>query len=461
MRRSLNRALLFALALLGVLTPPPVEAQGAAAPAPSPPEAQKIREYMDAAARINRFSGAILVARDGQPVVAAGYGMANYELDVPNTPHTVFRLGSLTKQFTAMAIMILQERGKLRTGDSICTLLDDCPAAWRPVTVRHLLTHTSGIHDYTHEIAVETPRAQPFTHAELIALFRDKPLEFAPGDKFSSSNSGYYLLGVIIERASGKSYEAFLQETIFGPLGMASTGYDHTSRVIKHRASGYGVLGDTLVNATFIDMSSPFSAGGLYSTAEDLWRWNRALDDDKLLSRASRDELVTPFKNDYAYGWSSRRRFDRPLLEHDGNLGGFFSSMTRFPEDRVTVIVLGNTARTNTRGVANDLSAIVFGAPYTIPRERTTITLAPELLQKYAGQYEQEGGVVVTIAVENGRLTRRIGDQPPGELSALSETEFLLKGIDLPITFVVDAQGRVTGYVTRRGGRDVMRPRIK
>jgi CubicO group peptidase (beta-lactamase class C family) len=462
MRPRMYFARLFALALIGLLTSQSVQAQEAGTPAQSPPlDAQKIREYMDAATRINRFSGSILVARDGQPIVAGGYGMANYELDVPNTTRTVFRLGSLTKQFTATAVVILQERGKLKTGDSICALLADCPASWRPVTIRHLLTHTSGIPDYTRESAVDLPRAQPFTQSELIALFKDKPLEFPPGDRFSPSNSGYYLLGVIIERASGRSYEEFLQEAIFRPLQMASTGYDRTSRVIKNRASGYGVRGDDLVNAPYIDMSSAFAAGGLYSTGEDLLLWNRALEQEKLLSRASRDELFTAFKGEHAYGWYRRKRLDRQVLEHDGNIGGFFSSMTRFIDDRVTVIVLGNTARTNTRGVANDLSAIVFGAPYSLPQQRTTITLDPALLQKYAGDYQQEPGVVVTIAVEDGRLMRRIGAQPAAELSALSETEFLLKGIDLPITFVVDAQGRVTGYVTRRGGREVMRPKIK
>ena len=463
MRMKCNRvSRLFALVALCLLSLQYAPAQSPAAPMQSAQQtAAKVDEYMNAAVRVNGFSGSILVARDGQPVFSKGYGMANYELDVPNTPQTIFRLGSLTKPFTATSIMMLQERGKLNTGDSMCKLLSDCPAAWQPVTIRHLLTHTSGIPDYSHMTAVQTHRSLPFTHAELIGLFKDKPLEFAPGEKFSASNSGYYLLGVIIERASGTSYEDFLRDNIFKPLGMTSTGYDHPSRVIKNRASGYGVLGGSLVNVGYIDMSSPFAAGGLYSTVEDLLRWDQGLYTEKLVSRKSLEEMSVPFKNEYGYGWYNRKKLDRHVLELDGNIGGFFASITRFPDDRVTVIVLGNTARSNTRGVANDLSAIAFGAPYTIPQERKAIALAPQVLEKYVGEYQGEAGVVVTITIENGKLMRRIGGQSKEELYAVSETEFFLKGIELPFTFIIDAQGRVTGYVTRRGGREVLRPKIK
>lgn len=451
-----------ALGALFLPSPQGARAQSPAAPMQSTQQtAAKVDEYMSAAVRLNGFSGSILVARDGQTLFSKGYGMANYELDVPNKPQTIFRLGSLTKPFTATAIMMLQERRQLNTGDSICRFLNDCPAAWQPVTIRNLLTHTSGIPDYSHMPAVQTHRSRSFTHAELIGLFRDKPLEFAPGEKFSASNSGYYLLGVIIERASGTSYEDFLRANIFRPLGMTSTGYDNPNRVMKNRASGYGVLGDSLVNVGYIDMSSPFAAGGLYSTVEDLLRWDQALYTEKLVSRKSLQEMSTPFKSAYAYGWYNRQRLDRRVLELDGNIGGFFASITRFPDDRVTVIVLGNAASSNTRGVANTLSAIAFGAPYTIPQERKVVTLDPQVLEKYVGEYQGESGVVIRITIEEGKLMRRIGGQAKEELYAVSETEFVLRGIELPFTFIMDAQGRVTGYVTRRGGREVLRPKIK
>jgi CubicO group peptidase (beta-lactamase class C family) len=449
------------LRILVVITLVNAAAVAATAKQSADQTAAKVDEYMNAAVRTNGFSGTILVARDGQPVFSKGYGMANYELAVPNTPQTVFRLGSLTKPFTATVIMMLHERGRLNTSDSICKHLSECPPAWQPVTIRHLLTHTSGIPDYTHLTVVEAPRSQPFTHAELIGLFKNKPLEFAPGEKFSASNSGYYLLGVIIERASGKSYEDFLRDSMFNPLGMTSTGYDRPSRVIKNRASGYGSMAGSLVNAAYIDMSSPFAAGGLYSTVDDLLRFDEALSREKLVSRRSLEEMSAPSKNDYGYGWYMRNRFARQVWDVDGSIGGFFASFSRFPTDRVTVIVLSNTAPSNTRGMANDLSAIAFAAPYTVPQPRQAIALAADVLEKYAGAYQADNGVVVTITVENGKLMRQLGEQPREELYAASETEFFLKGIDLPIRFTLNAQGRVTGYVTRPGGREVFRPKIK
>lgn len=289
--------LLVTFAALYLLAAHSASAQSPAAPTQSAQQiAAKVDEYMNAAVRVNRYSGSVLVARDGQPIISKGYGMANYELEVPNTPQTVFRIGSITKPFTATAVMMLQERGKLNVNDSICKYLSDCPAAWQPVTIRHLLTHTSGIPDYVSLPDYGKTMALPVTHASLIERFKDKPLEFAPGEKFNYSSSGYYLLGVVIERLSGKSYADFLQDNIFKPLGMTITGLDDNYRLIKNRASGYTAQGDGFFNAPYIDMSIPFAAGALRSNAEDLLRFEQALDAEKLLKRKSLDEMYTPFK---------------------------------------------------------------------------------------------------------------------------------------------------------------------
>jgi len=438
------------------------DAQSPGAPGPSVQQTvAKIDEYMEAAVRVNGFSGSILVARDGQPIAGKGYGMANYELDVPNSPQTVFRLGSLTKPFTATAIMMLQERGKLKTGDSICAHLSECPAAWQAVTIHHLLTHTSGIPDYTALPENDKTRALPVSHVELVARFKDKPLEFAPGQAFKTSNSGYYLLGMIIERAAAMSYEDFLQANLFKPLGMTSTGYDRNSRVIKNRASGYGVLAGILVNAPYTDMSSPFAAGGLYSTVEDLLRWDRALYTDTLVSRQSVEKIFTPFKSEHGYGWYNRTKHGRRALEQNGSLGGFFSAFTRVPDERVTVIVLANTARANTRAIADDLSAIALDAPYKVPQERKAITLDAKILDKYVGEYQLASGVAVTFTIENGQLTRQVGTQPKVALIAVSETEFFVPGIEQRIAFLTDAQGRVIAYVSRRGAAELRATKIK
>jgi CubicO group peptidase (beta-lactamase class C family) len=422
---------------------------------------EKIDEYMNASARVNNFSGSILIARNGQPIISKGYGMANYELGVPNAPQTVFRLGSITKSFTAIAIMMLQERGKLNVNDSVCKHLSDCPAAWQPVTIRNLLLHTSGIPDYVALPDYLKTASLPVTHAGMIERFKDKPLEFAPGEKSSYNNSGYYLLGVIIERASGKSYEDFLEENIFKPLEMMNTGYDSNSRIIKNRAAGYVLQNGSLVNAPYIDMSVPYAAGSLYSTVEDLLRWEQSFYTEKLLSRKSFDEMFTPIKDERGYGWNVRKQFDRQVIEKDGLITGFSTIIARYPAERMTIIVLGNYGGIFPRAISDDLAAIVFAAPYKMPQERKAIVLDPKILEKYVGHYEPASGSVIIITFENGKLMRQVGAQPKAELFAESDTEFFLKGTDLQVSFVIDAQGRVTGQLMRRGDREMLAPKVK
>lgn len=422
--------------------------------------AAKVDEYMNAAVKVDGFSGSVLVTRDGSPIVSKGYAMASIELNVPNTPQTVFRLGSLTKAFTAMAIMMLQERGKLNTSDSICKHLADCPAAWQPVTIRQLLTHTSGIPNFTSFPDYrKTVSLLPASHESFIGRLKDKPLEFAPGEKFKYNNSGYYLLGVIIERASGKSYEDFLQENIFTPLGMKNTGYESHARIIKNRAAGYEGRGEAIYNAPYIDSSVVFAAGGILSTTEDLLLWDKALYTEKLVSRKSLDEIFTPFKDPlpgrgYAYAWWLEKQFDRQAVSHSGHINGFSTYITRFPNERVTVIVLGNNVNAPSERITKDLSAVVFGAAYKIPQERKTVAVASATLDKYVGKYSFLVATA-TITNENGKLMMEMPGQPKTELSAASETEFFVKMTDIQIKFVVDAQGKVTGAVVRLRGQDI------
>src|SRR6185369_15944639 len=268
----------------------------------NPDVTRKIDDYMDALVKAGWFNGSILVARNGNVVVSKGYGMANFELDVPNTPHTKFRLGSITKPFTAMAIMLLQERGKLSDQNSVCKYLPECPPAWQSITLRHLLSHTSGIakHD-TAGVYLKTAM-MPMTLPQLIDSFKNKPPDFKPGEKMDYNNNGYILLGYVIEKVSGQSYETFVSENIFKPLKMLDSGYDNHDPIIKNRAAGYRREGATLLNAAYIDQSQPFSAGALYSTTEDLLRLDQALYDNKFLSQKSLDAMFTPVVGNYGYG---------------------------------------------------------------------------------------------------------------------------------------------------------------
>ncbi len=422
--------------------------------------ALKVDEYMNATLRFDRFSGSILVARNGQTIVSKGYGMANLELDAPNKPETVFRLGSITKQFTAMAIMMLQERGKLNVNEPICKYLADCPALWQPITIKNLLTHTSGIQNYTDLPDFTKNAILPTSSAQMIALLRDKPLLFNPGEKYVYSNSGYFLLGTIIEKASGKTYAGFLQENIFSPLGMKSTGYDTPQPIIKNRAAGYQSENGEIVNAPYMDMTVPFAAGAMYSTTGDLLLWDQALYIEKLISKKSLAEIFTPFKSNYGYGWNISKKFDRTVISHGGGIYGFVTQISRFPDDRVTVIVLSNLQAAAPGRMANDLAAIVFGAPYEIPQEHKEIALDPKVMEKYVGQYEVAPGVVVAFTIENGKLTGQLGDQPKFGLIAETENRFFAKDKNALITFNKDASGQVIGMTLRQGGGDIPAKKI-
>ena len=337
---------------------------------------KKVDELLQAHVTVNRFSGSVLLATGGKPLVAKGYGYANLEWQIPNTAATKFRIGSITKQFTSMVIMQLREQGKLKLEDSVCAYLTPCPDPWKPVTIHHLLTHTSGIPTYTGMPAWRATNMVPKTTQQMVALFRDLPLKWVPGERFEYNNSGYFLLGVVIEKITGKSYEIVLREQIFTPLGMRDTGYDWSKTIIARRASGYSVDGTTVVNAAPLDMQQPYSAGSLYSTVEDLLIWDQALRTEKLLPDAAKQIMWTPFRDNYAYGWSVPP--PAPLLfgghrrqVHSGGINGFSSVLVRLPEPNITVVVLANTDAVNTGAIGRDVAAIYFGLPYTIPVARS------------------------------------------------------------------------------------------
>lgn len=312
------------------------------------------------------FSGSILIALDEQILLSGGYRYANWELNVPNTSSTIFRLASLTKPFTALAIMMLQERGKIDVDDPICQYIVDCPAAWQSITIHHLLTHTSGIPDYSafpkalHEAALN--RSVP----ELIDTFRDQPLNFPPGTRFNYSNSGYVLLGAVIESVSEMRYENFMLNNIFWPLFMEDSGYDNASRIIKNRASGYTIDGRFLENSAFISPSNLFSAGGLYSTIEDLHRWHQALFTNQLVSQPTLDQIFSPqvaaekYGAEYGYGWVVSESQGHRVFWHDGAIPGFTNYFAYYPDDRLDIIILSNLDTSDVPAMAKGIEDIIL-----------------------------------------------------------------------------------------------------
>jgi len=422
-----------------------------AIPAAAQDIAGKVDEYIAGQMKMNQFSGSVLIAREGKTLVEKGYGLANRELDVPNAPQTKFRLGSITKQFTSMSILLLEERGKLATTDSICKYLEPCPAAWQPVTIHHLLTHTSGIPSYTNMPGYMPTSGHHKTKEEMVAAFRDLPLEFPVGDRFKYDNSGYFLLGMIIEKVSGQSYAEFLRANIFDPLGMQDTGYDVSATILPRRAAGYSKDGSALVNSAYLDMDQPYAAGSLYSTVEDLYKWDQALEARKLLSAKSYEKMWTPFKNNYAYGWGLPSG-PRKVISHGGGINGFSTDIARYPDQKAVVIVLSNVDFAGASRIGRDLAAILFGDPYEIPRQREVAKVDPKIYDAYVGKYQLAPTFALTVTREGDKLFAQATGQGKNEIFPESETKFFLRAVDAQISFVKDESGKVTHLILHQGG---------
>jgi CubicO group peptidase (beta-lactamase class C family) len=321
--------------------------------------------YINAEVHREDFSGVVLIARAGKVLLSKGYSMADWEQHLPNTPHTKFHIASLTKAFTAMAILMLQEQGKLHVQDHLCSYLSQCPKAWQAITIFHLLTHTSGIPTLQRNPFPTLPSSAEQAVAEAMALYKDKPLDFPPGSQFSYSNAGYDFLGYLIQKVSGEPFVQFLQHQIFDPLHMSETGYAPDYAGLANHATGYAAWQVKVADAIPSlppDLSFLIADRGLYSTVEDLYRWDQALYTHRLVSQLSLDEMFTPHislapyvtqctgPNDelvqlgYGYGWciGSESQAHRQIIFHTGSALGFKASFQRYPADRVTIIVLSN-----------------------------------------------------------------------------------------------------------------------
>jgi CubicO group peptidase (beta-lactamase class C family) len=329
-----------------------------------PAVAQATRADTSLAARIDRFvtdstgavpfSGTIALSRGGELLFSRGYGLAHREEEVPVTPRTRFLIGSVTKQVTAAAVLMLHDRGRLDVNDPICRHVSRCAAAWAPVTIHHLLTHTSGIPDIF-ALGFGATRAMPRTHDQLVDIFLAEPLGFAPGSRFQYSNSAYILLGEIVERAAGQPYAAFIQDSVFGRAGMAGTGFWDNAAVVMHLATGYLVRDGTYRRGPYEDRTTVTAEGNsTYSTGEDLLAWMRTLHRGQLLSPGSLKAMLTPHDvrdgdgpragQGYGYGWYVHHELGRRVYSHPGIMPGYWSHVAYFPDDDVAVAVLSNSS---------------------------------------------------------------------------------------------------------------------
>lgn len=418
---------------------------------------QRADEYLNQELRAERFMGSVMVAKSDSVIFIKGYGLANREHVVPNCPNTRFRIGSIAKQFTAVCILRLQEQGKLSLDDPVSKFVEKCPVRWNQITIRHLLTHTSGIPNYTefpHYLQTAKVHWRP---QKMIERLHDKPLEFDPGKQCKYSNSGYFLLGYFVERSSGMSYEDYLQETIFKPLGMSNSGYDHFEQILPHRATGYSRAGTEWKNASYIDMSVPYAAGALYSTAEDFFIWYQCWRKRRILTAASWKAMTTPIKIGRvicraAFGINVSEQFGHKVFEHGGGLNGFRSFMSWFPDEDLFICAFANTDSARSDMVVKNLAAIAFDKPITMPGERHVVKLSPKQLDPLVGRYELRPDFILAVTVLSDRLFVQATGQRKVEFLAESETSFFGKVLDAEITFCKDAAGKSTHLVLHQNG---------
>ena len=358
--------------------------------------AAKVQEVLTLASKYRQFNGSALVAENGKVIYKGGFGLANMEWNILNTPDTKFRLGSITKQFTSMLTLELVEQGKIKLDGKISDYLPDYRKdIGDKVTVHHLLTHTSGIPSYTSQPGFfQNVSRNPYKVADFVKQYASGNLEFEPGTKYSYNNSGYFLLGAIVEKVTGKTYEQALKEMIFDKVGMKNTGYDLHDPLIAKRASGYAKAGTGYINAAYLDMSIPYAAGSMYSTVEDLYLWDQALYTDKLLTPASKELMYKPFLEEYAYGWvitkTSFKVKDEPvsIITHGGGINGFATTIVRFPKEKNLIVILDNTGSQNLNQLSTQIAKIMYDQPYDLPK----MSIA-EVVEKTVGEKGIEAAV--------------------------------------------------------------------
>jgi len=422
----------------------------------------------------NGPGAAVLMAQNGKVLFEKGYGLANVSSGTKITTKTKFRIGSITKQFTASAILKLQEQGKLNVEDKLSKFFPDFPRG-DEVRLRHLLTHTSGIRSYTDMRGFIEKVTKPITPGKLIDSFKDEPYDFDPGKRWHYDNSGYLLLGVIVEKVSGESYEQFLRKNFFEPLGMRDTGVHRAGAALEHEALGYQFEGGKFSNALNWDMSWAGGAGALFSTVDDLYRWNEAIFGGRVLSEASLKAAWTPVQTDedrtdhseggYGFGWAMAQFRQVQEISHGGGLNGFSTILLRLPRENFTVVVLVNAlpgAALAVGELAHLATEIYLGD--TLP-PRAMLTADPKVtakaLEAVVGRYDYGSGAVLTVTKEGNHLYAQLSGQGGFEIFPKSETEFFWKAVEAQVTFVKDEHGKVTKAIHHQNGATFTAPRLQ
>jgi CubicO group peptidase (beta-lactamase class C family) len=418
----------------------------------------QLDKYVQAQATIKGFSGSVLVMKKNEVLLKKGYGLADREWNISNTPDTKFRIGSITKQFTAACILQLVEQGQLSLDDRLSKFLPSFPKG-DSVTIHMLLNHTSGIPSYTDLPAFKNVVTQTLPMDSMIGFFRNAPYNFSPGTQFRYNNSGFFLLGYIIEKVSGVAYKDYLRKNVLDKLGMKNSGTDTYDSILPMRAKGYEKAKKLYKNAGYISLDWPYSAGIMYSTLDDLYKWDRALYGNAVLSSASKQKMFTPSKNNYGYGIviDSLERHYR--IAHSGGIPGFVTNISRYVNDDACVIVLSNDAF-DAPMVSDGLAKILFDLPVEIPYEHKEIKLDPALLDRYVGTYK--AFLTVEVIKKDNKLYRHREGTPDIELKPESATVLYYDDdTDRRLEFEIDASGKVTKIWFVNNGERGQMERVK
>ena len=412
---------------------------------------------------------AILIAQKNQILYKMAFGSANLELNVPMTPDMVFRIGSITKQYTAIAILQLAEQGKLSLKDQLQKYLPNIPLSVPPVTLEHLLTHTSGIPDYeVLNFPVPTAIRVDFPARQIIDSLMKLPLEFTPGSRFHYSNSNYFLLAYILEQVTGLSYPDYLQQHLFTPAGLTHTTYDSPEKLIPGRVSGYAGHDHRWTNAGYISMTQVFGAGALVANVEDMYKWHQALYAGRLVKRETLEKALTPFvfskgqASEYGYGWFLRRRNNQVSIEHSGGIDGFQADEIYLPEQDLFIATLYNALNEGGEDAGfmaldNDIATLAAGGQLV-----KEATVDPAILKRYVGVYRLDPKHEAIITLENGQLhiEAKAGGLPKSPLTPKDEKSFLLKILDAEVVFVTE-NNVVTQLVVHFKGQEQIAKKVR
>ncbi len=446
-------------------------AQSSSAPALTPEQISSIDQYVTAEMAKEHIPGAqVGIYSRGQILLAKGYGLADIELNVPVKPETLFQSGSVGKQFVSATVMMLVEEGKVGLDDSITKYFPDAPATWKPILIKNLLSHTSGLAEY--ESDERTGPNGPFymrldfTEDQLLQKIEALPIEFAPGDKWNYRNTNYVLLGIMIHKVTGKFYADYLAERIFQPLGMTSTRLISDADIIPNRSSGYELHGDKLQNQDWVSPTFNSTAdGALYFNVLDLAKWDGALYGTTLLKQSSLDRIWTVYPlNDgkpnpahYGFGWEINAMNGHKVIEHGGAWQGFTCDISRYVDDSLTVVVLTNLDAGHARPekIAHTVAGLVNPALMPPPpKEHKEVAIDPKLFDGYVGTYQLAPNFTITVTREDDHLFLQATGQSKFQVFPEGNRDFFLKVADAQVTFVTDSTGRATELVLHQGGVD-------